>query len=134
MHQSRHDADSYRRVEVITGDRRRRHWSDEEKARIVAESADPDANISEIARRNGVNRGLLTVWRRQARVSSADIESFARVQIEAPASDKVGASIPMMVGADDRIEIQIAGASVLVPVGVDANTLRTVVATLRVAL
>ena len=133
MHQSRHDADSYRRVEVITGDRRRRHWSDEEKARIVAESADPAANISEIARRNGVSRGLLTVWRRQARGSSADIESFARVQIEAPASDKVGASIPMMVGADDRIEIRIAGASVLVPVGVDANTLRTVVAALRVA-
>ncbi len=72
--QSRHDGDSYRRVEVITGDRRRRHWSDEEKARIVAESADPDANISEIARRNGVSRGLLTVWRRQARISSADIQ------------------------------------------------------------
>jgi transposase len=56
MHQARHDADSYRRVEVITGGRRRRDWSEEEKARIVAESADPDANISEVARRNGVSR------------------------------------------------------------------------------
>lgn len=34
----RHDADTYRRIEVITGDRRRRDWSAEEKARIVAES------------------------------------------------------------------------------------------------
>ena len=32
MHQSRHDADSYQRVEVITGRRRRRDWSDEGKA------------------------------------------------------------------------------------------------------
>ncbi|MGO8739829.1 transposase [Rhodoblastus sp.] len=41
------------------------------KARIVAESADPDVNISEVARRNGVNRGLLTMWRRLAGVSSS---------------------------------------------------------------
>ena len=59
MHQARHDADSYQRVEVITGLRRRRDWSDAEKARILAESADPGVNISEVARRNGVSRGLL---------------------------------------------------------------------------
>jgi hypothetical protein len=34
-------ADSFRRVEVITGVGRRRHWTDEEKAWIVAESLDP---------------------------------------------------------------------------------------------
>jgi transposase len=56
MHQAGHDADSYQRVEAIAGRRRRRNWSEEEKARIVVESADPDANISEIARRNGINR------------------------------------------------------------------------------
>src|SRR5262249_37760067 len=33
--------------------------------RIVAESFEEGANISEVARRNGVARGLLTVWRRQ---------------------------------------------------------------------
>ena len=53
MHQTRHDADFYQRVEVITGLRRRRDWSDAEKARILAESADPEVNISEVARRNG---------------------------------------------------------------------------------
>jgi transposase len=45
MHQAKHDADLYRRVEVITGGCRRRMWSDEEKAQIITESADPDANI-----------------------------------------------------------------------------------------
>lgn len=58
----------YRRIEVITGRRQRRSYTAEEKARIVAESAAPGVNISEVARRNGVNRGLLTVWRREAGV------------------------------------------------------------------
>lgn len=52
-HQDRHDAASYHRIEVITGETRRRSWSDAEKARIVAESADPETSISEVARRNG---------------------------------------------------------------------------------
>ena len=33
--------DGYRRIEMITGQRRRRQWSDEEKARIVLESFAP---------------------------------------------------------------------------------------------
>ncbi|WP_346283243.1 transposase [Bradyrhizobium sp. BRP22] len=52
-------------MEVITGPRRRRHWTAEEKARIVAESFEEGANISEVARRHGVVRGLLMVWRRK---------------------------------------------------------------------
>lgn len=128
MHQARHDADSYRRVEVITGGRRRRDWSDEEKARIVAESADPQANISEVARRNGVSRGLLTVWRRQAREASQGAMLFARVAIESPAADAVP---PDDAAPDDRIEIEIADARVFVPPGADAATVRTVVSALR---
>jgi transposase len=62
---ARQEGDSYRRVEVITGERRRRRWTGEEKPRIVAESFEERANISEVARRNGVARGLLTVWRGQ---------------------------------------------------------------------
>ena len=88
MHQARHDADSYRRVEVITGGRRRRDWSEAEKARIVAESADPDAIISEVARRNGVSRGLLTVWRRRAREASHGASLFAQVRIEPHAAEE----------------------------------------------
>jgi len=45
-------------VELITGQRRRRRWTAEEKARIVAESFEEGANISEVARRHGVVRGL----------------------------------------------------------------------------
>ena len=35
MLDARQEGDSYRRVEVITGERRRRRWTGEEKARIA---------------------------------------------------------------------------------------------------
>jgi hypothetical protein len=60
MLDARQGGDSYHRVEVITGQHRRRRRTGEEKARIVAESFEEGANISEVARRNGVARGLLT--------------------------------------------------------------------------
>ena len=37
MLDARHEGDLYRRIEVITGQSRRRRWTAEEKARIVAE-------------------------------------------------------------------------------------------------
>ncbi len=133
MHQSRDEDAAYRRVEVITGQRRRRFWSDDEKARIIAESADPDANVSEIALRNGISRGLLGAWRRQSRCSSIGAEAFARVELK-NASDSgamtvKGAIAP--VSSDSQIEIKIGGATVHVPAGADAETLRNVFAALR---
>ncbi len=41
----------YRRVKVLTGPGRRRRWSAEDKARIVAEAMAPGATVSEVARR-----------------------------------------------------------------------------------
>ena len=133
MHQDRDEGASYRRVEVITGRRRRRFWSDDEKARIVSESADPEANVTEVARRNEVSRGLLSVWRRQARFSSIGVASFARVQIENSSDSRVttvndGAG---PASGDSRIEIRIGDATVHVPTGADAETLMNVFAALR---
>jgi transposase len=79
MHEAMLEGGSYRRIEVITGQRRRRHWTAEEKARIVAESFEEGANISEVARRHGVVRGLLTVWRRKfATAASFQAQGFVR--------------------------------------------------------
>src|SRR5512144_2513190 len=87
MLDARHEGESYRRVEVITGERRRRRWTGEEKARIVAESFEEGINISEVARRHGVARGLLTVWRRQfAAAARGRVPSFVPVQIDAEES------------------------------------------------
>ena len=132
-HQDRNGADSYQRIEVITGERRRRSWSDAEKARIVAESADPETSISEVARRNGVNRGLLSVWRRQARLASSASPQFVQVRLDAAveAQPKAIDKPHVMVTPAERIEVMIAGATVRVPVGVDAGTRERVLAAVR---
>ena len=133
MDQTRHDADSYQRVELITGQRRRRDWSDEEKARILAESADPVVNISEVARRNGVSRGLLNVWRRKARLASGEELLFVQLRLEDGVEARPDAIEQARVVARpvERIEVMIAGATVRVPVGVDAVTLERVLAAVR---
>jgi transposase len=56
-----------RRVEIITGMERRRKWSLEEKAKIVAESFAEGAVVSEVARRHGLNPQQLFGWRAQLR-------------------------------------------------------------------
>ena len=53
------------KAEILVGPERRRRWSDEEKARIVAEATTPDARVADIARRHGVSRSLIYTWRRE---------------------------------------------------------------------
>lgn len=57
-------SDEYQRIEVITGGARRRRWTTEQKLRIIEESEEPGASVSEVARRNGVAPNLLFRWRR----------------------------------------------------------------------
>ena len=54
------------RVEIVAGKERRRRWSDEEKARLVAETFVPGAVVAHVARRHGVAESCLYAWRRQA--------------------------------------------------------------------
>jgi hypothetical protein len=58
MHQASDYGDSYQRVEVIVDSCRRRLWNDAEKAPIVTENAAPEANVSEVVRRNGCVEGF----------------------------------------------------------------------------
>jgi transposase len=145
MLDARHEGDSYRRIEVITGERRRRHWTAEEKARIVAESFEEGANISEVARRNGVARGLLTVWRHKLAAEAGVTGSgFVPVRIDAesdPAAREPGLVAPAQTRALEMasppaeqrgtIEIEVSGARVRVEPGVDPATLSTVLSALR---
>jgi transposase len=48
---------------MITGTVRRRHWTAAEKTALVAESLQLGINVSALARRRGVSRGLLQTWR-----------------------------------------------------------------------
>jgi transposase len=147
MLDARQEGDSYRRIEVITGQSRRRRWTAEEKARIVAESFETDANISEVARRNGVARGLLTAWRhRFATAARYKVPSFVPVQIDAEESSLGAVSEPDRASPVQTrllekvsppaklsgvIEIEVSGARVRVEPGVELTTLSTVLSALR---
>jgi len=146
MVDARQEGDSYRRIEVITGQSRRRRWTGEEKVRVVAESFEADANISEVARRNGVARGLLTAWRRQfAAGARSKVPSFVPVQIDAEESDRKTTGEPdRAASAQPRlleqalpaklggvIEIEVSGARIRVEPGVALTTLSTVLSALR---
>jgi len=134
--EGRDEASVYRRVEVITGRRQRRQWTAEEKARIVAESAAPGANISAVARRFGVHRGLLTVWRREAGLVSAEQEGvdrigFMRVEVD---SDGAAPETPCRPAGDaalGRIELDLRHGQVVFTGGVDPALAAAVIGAVR---
>ncbi|WP_404655250.1 transposase [Bradyrhizobium sp. USDA 336] len=121
MLDARQEGDSYRRVEVITGERRRR-WTSEEKARIVAESFEEGANISEVARRNGVSRGLLTVWRRQVAARSAGkAQNFVPSKLAPRAMEGGGKSECISPVQTKPVEIATPPAKVCGVVEIEVN-------------
>ncbi|TIQ61161.1 MAG: IS3 family transposase, partial [Mesorhizobium sp.] len=80
-----------RRFEVINGAGGRRHWSMDDKARIVAETLEPNAIISEVARRYGLRPQQVFAWRREARkhAASAQQDSPAFVPAVVAAAEPV---------------------------------------------
>ena len=66
-----------RRIEVFTGAGRRRAWSAEDKAQIVAETLKEGESVCTVARRHGLSPQQLFGWRRQARLLAAGVENAA---------------------------------------------------------
>ena len=60
------------RLEILTGRERRRRWSPEEKARLVAEAFAPGSIVFHVARRHGVAESCLYAWRKQLTQSSLE--------------------------------------------------------------
>jgi transposase len=135
MLDARQEDGAYRRVELITGQRRRRRWTAEEKAGIVAESFEEGANISEVARRHGVARGLLTSWRRQVSKQVVKMPGFVPVRVEPAGLPRAAHArlevTPVADGCHGRIEIEMCGARIRVEPGVDTATLLTVLSAVR---
>src|SRR5215216_5078177 len=128
-HHGRHGRARDRRLELITGSKRRRARSARGKAAIVAKTFAPGANVPEIARRHGLNRGLLFSWRRQVRrarpgpVAEATSEGergpvFVPVEIEGPVGWPAG---PIISGAPSPTPLRPASMiEVVMPAGTAA--------------
>src|SRR5947209_17891562 len=59
--------------------RRRRRWSEEQKRQIVAETQEPGASVSIVARRYDVNANQLFLWRRELSAGAAPADGGGMV-------------------------------------------------------
>jgi transposase len=131
-------------IEIITGRERRRRWSSEEKLRIVAETEEAGARVTEVAARHGVYPGLLFTWRRQVRdglLVASPAATFMPVRMLATAADPEPRyqangepSTPAAAASarDETIEITLAnGCRLRVDQQIDVRALRRIVGVLR---
>jgi transposase len=134
LHKSKTDA--VQRLEVFTGAGRRRSWTAEEKARIVAESYESGETVSAVARRHALTAQQLFGWRRAARHGSEDAD--AKGSAFAPVI--VDAAPPYAVASTSRaeqpatIEVAIGIATVRFPAGIDTAMLAAVLRAVRMAI
>lgn len=113
-------------LEVFTRAGRRRTWSDENKARIVAEIVASGETVSAVARRHGFSPQQLFGWRRELQASQPTLPQAEELQFvpavldAAPSSSSVRRQRKMPLGAG-MIEVEIDGVTVRVGRGADAK-------------
>jgi transposase len=120
-----------RRLEVFTGAGRRRTWSAEQKAEIVAESYGSGESVCAVARRHGLTPQQLFGWRRDARrrAEGAGESGVAFAPVIVTRASPVAASeapARPSQSSTGMIEIVIGAATVRIPPATDAATLKTV--------
>jgi transposase len=134
-----------KRIEVITGVERRRKWSAQEKAAIVAESLADGAVVSEVARRHGLSPQQVFGWRARLRNAAKDaapssdptpafVPAIVDNESPSPAAPVLPAVVAMGAAGVDPAPIEIALGGVVVRVRGDADprALTTVLKALRV--
>ncbi len=126
-----------RRFEVINGAGGRRHWSMDDKARIIEETLEPKSIISEVARRYGLRPQQVFAWRREARKQAASAQQESPTFVPAVVTPPEPA--PMRPAPRKRkvardagvIELEIEGVAMRVGRGADAKTVAAVIRALK---
>jgi transposase len=126
-----------RRIEVITGGKRRR-WSDDEKARAVEASLCPGVVVSVVARQYGATPQQLLTWRREARRRAQEgalAEGFVAVVVQAEAAGDAipePSSLPTPT-RPHSIELDVAGTSVFIWRGAEPAMVSAIIGALKAA-
>jgi transposase len=120
--------DRVEQLDVIPAGSGRRQWTPEAKARIIAESFEPGANVSDVARRHGILPQQLYGWRRTPR-DRVEAMSFVPAMV-----DQALPSQPIkVVTACGEIVIEACGMRIRVPEGVSADHIERVLLAVQVA-
>ena len=122
-------------IEIFAADEagRRRHWSDEDKVRIVEESLRGYRQGSATARRYGISRSLLSIWRREYRSGPLGVPKagggFVPLVLEGAAP--APAERPSREAEDVRIDIMLTnGRRMTIPVSLAPSHLAALLAVL----
>lgn len=117
------------RLEVIEGPTGRRVRSEAERARIVAESLLPGAQVSEVARKHGATRWQIYDWRRRFR------QRGALLSRETPAASFAPLVVEAAIEADPSpamaLEIAIGDVVVRTEAAIDEKQLSRVIRAVR---
>ncbi len=111
---------------VMTKQRQRRLWSDDEKRRIVGQTRVSGVSVSQVARRYDVNANLVFKWLRDPRFKSPEEEASCFLPVEVVAE---AAPAPLAVApSDTKIEIALAnGHRVSISGAFDADAISRLV-------
>ncbi len=123
-------------LEVLTLGEPRRRWSEEDRARILAQAMAPGAIASHVARRFGVSSEQFYTWRKAMLRRSAPVgvvpvlakADFAEVRLSAPNPKP---SAPSQIPTTGMMEITLPGGALIrVDAAVDSAALGRVLAAL----
>ena len=115
------------RIDVVRQARGYRRWPDELKARIVAESFQPGAQVGEVARRHDVFPHQLSTWRSAARAGRLVLPADAVGHLSS-------AFVPLSVAEDEvgptarssgTLAVELDGG-IVIKVPADASVTRAV--------
>ncbi|MBW7947431.1 MAG: transposase [Sphingomonadaceae bacterium] len=122
-------------MEIFAADEvgRRRHWSDEDKIRVVEESLRGYRQGSATARRYGISRSLLSIWRREYRSGALGAPEagggFVPLVMESALPKPEGR--PLREANDVRIEITLTnGRCMTIPASLAPSHLAALLAVL----
>jgi transposase len=126
------------RLEVIEGRSGRRCRSQEERARIAAESFMPGVRVADAARKHGTTRWQIYDWRKRLRDGRlvlperfAALPSFAALVVEDP--DAPQAACRSKVMEPDVIEVIVDDVRIRAEVDADVDHLSRVIRAVRAA-
>ena len=133
-----------RRFEVINGALGRRRWTADDRARIVGETLEPGAVVSEVARRHGLTPQQVFTWRRGARKrTEADTLAFVPVVVSPEPEAEIVATPrksrrlgrpkrgPGRKAAGAAIEVEAAGVRVRIGDGASPALVAAVIGALK---
>jgi transposase len=115
---------------LVDTKRSRRTWPEALKRQIVAETEEPGASVSIVARRHDVNANQVFTWRRELLPSALQLAGGDLLPVEVVAEPPLRPR-RRRVDRAGMIEIEFGGVRVLIRGEVAPRTLRQVIELLR---